>query len=110
MVMAIGVKPDHIFQGIIYHKPNHPLLRQAIQHAFGRQVFAAKANLEHMILCKYLWEVLKKDMGRTPAVGWNVSPTYGPIYLFQERRDRKRMKTTTYFVTANGILVAFTRC
>ena len=55
-------------------------------------------------------EVLKKDMGQTPAVGWNVSPTYGPIYLFQERRDRKRMKTTTYFVTANGILVAFTRC
>ena len=89
MVMAIGVKPDHIFQGIIYHKPNHPLLRQAIQHAFGRQVFAAKANLEHMILCKYLWEVLKKDMGRTPAVGWNVSPTCGPIYLFQERRGRK---------------------
>ena len=42
MVMAIGVKADH------------PLLRQAIQHAFGRQVFAAKANLEYMIFCKFL--------------------------------------------------------
>ena len=54
MVMAIGVKADHIFQGIIYGKPNHPLLRQATQHAFGRQVFAAKANLEYMIFC--LWK------------------------------------------------------
>ena len=69
MVMAIGVKADHIFQGIIYGRPNHPLLRQAIQHAFGRQVFAAKANLEYMIFCKFLWEVLKKDMGQAPTVG-----------------------------------------
>eukprot|EP00439_Symbiodinium_sp_Y106_P081540 s1591_g20.t1 len=26
MVMAIGVKEDHIFQGIIYGKASHPLL------------------------------------------------------------------------------------
>ena len=38
MAMAIGVKE------IIHGKAPHPLLRQAIQHAFSRQVFAAKAN------------------------------------------------------------------
>ena len=53
MVMAIGVKQDHIFQGIIYGKPSHPLLRQAIE----------------------------------PTVGWNISRTYGPIYLCLERYD-----------------------
>ena len=47
LVMAIGVKEDRIFQGIIYSKPSHPLLRQAIQHAFSRQVFAAKAQGQH---------------------------------------------------------------
>ena len=77
MVMAIGVKEDHIFQGIIYGKASHPLLRQAIQHAFGRQVFSAKANMDYMIVCKYLWDTLKRDMGREPAVSWNVSRTYG---------------------------------
>ena len=101
MVMAIGVKADHIFQGIIYGKPRHPLLRQAIQHAFGRQVFAAKANLDYMIYCKF----------QNPRVGWNISPTYGPIYLFQERHDRKKSKIYDneghLVVTAQGMTVAF---
>ena len=114
MVMAIGVKADHIFQGIIYGKPQHPLLRQAIQHAFGRQVFAVKANLEYMIFCKFLWEVLKKDVGQLPCVGWNISPTYGPMYLFQERHDSKKPKIFDndghHFVTAQGKTVAYTRC
>ena len=104
MVMAIGVKADHIFQGIIYGKPRHPLLRQAIQHAFGRQVFAAKANLDYMIYCKF----------QNPRVGWNISPTYGPSYLFQERHDRKKSKIYDneghHFVTVQGMTVAFTRC
>eukprot|EP00439_Symbiodinium_sp_Y106_P053277 s6101_g7.t1 len=109
----VMVKADHIFHGIIYGKPHHPRLRQAIQHAFGRQVFAAKANLEYMIFCKFLWEVLRKDMGQVPTAGWNVSPTYGPIYLFQERYDKKRSKTCDvggHFVPEDGTVVAYTRC
>ena len=52
--MANRVNGDHIFQGIIYGKPSHPLLRQAIQHAFSRQVFAPRANMDSVIFCKYL--------------------------------------------------------
>ena len=103
MVMAIGVKQDHIFQGIIYGKPSHPLLRQAIQHAFCRQVFATKADMEYMIFCKFLWDILKRDMGTEPAVGWNISRTYGPIYLCLERYDG-------HFVTRNGTAATYTRC
>ena len=94
MVMAIGVEQDHIFQGIIYGKPSHPLLllRQAIQHAFGRQVFAAKANMEYMIFCKHPWDLLKRDMGTDPVVGWNVSKTYGPVDMTGSRDGpRSRM-------------------
>ena len=115
LVMAIGVKEDHIFQGIIYGKPGHPLLRQAIQHAFGRKVFALQANLEYMIFCKFLWNALKQDMGVTPTVGWNISRTYGPIYLFQERltKSKKNLPYNSdghYFVTTDGTTVAYTRC
>ena len=94
MGMAIGVKADHIFQGIIYGKPHHPLLRQAIQHAFGRQVFAAKANLEYMIFCKSWWEVLRKDMGQVPTVGWNVTAPSISSRNAVTRSDR-RLTTTT---------------
>ena len=115
MVMAIGVKQDHIFQGIIYAKPSHPLLRQAIQHAFSRQVFAAKANMEYMIFCKHVWDLLKRDMNQDPVVGWNVSRTYGPIYLFLEKQDAPKRRTIYdneghHFVTCNGTVVAYTRC
>ena len=94
MVIAIGIKADHIFPGHrLRQTPSSPASAGHTEHAFGRQAFAAKANLEYKIFCKFLWEVLKKDMGQVPTVGWKVSPTYGPIYLFQERYDKKRMKT-----------------
>ena len=43
--------------------------------------------MEHMIFFKFLWDILKRDMGTEPAVGWNISRTYGPIYLCLERYD-----------------------
>ena len=50
--MAIGIKKDHIFQGIIYGQPKHPLFMRAIAHAFSKDIFARIANLEYMIFCK----------------------------------------------------------
>ena len=35
LLMAIGIKKDHIFQGIIYGQPQHPLFTRAIAHAFS---------------------------------------------------------------------------
>ena len=49
-----------------------------------------------MIFCKYLWDTLKRDMGREPAVGWNVSKTYGPVYLFLERYAGPKKRAKTY--------------
>ncbi|CAE7244687.1 unnamed protein product [Symbiodinium sp. CCMP2456] len=116
LVMAIGVKQDHIFQGIIYGKSGHPLMKMAIQHAFGGRVRTAIANLEYMIFCKYLWATLEADMGKQPKVGWNLSTTYGPVYLFQEKHDVWHKKNGSppneghHFVTARDVLVAYTRC
>ena len=93
-VMAIGVKADHIFQGIIYGKPRHPLLRQAIQHAFGRQDFTAKVNLDYMIFCK--------DMGQNPRVGWNISPTcMVPFISFKNAMTERSRRSTTTRVTTS---------
>ena len=88
MVTAMGVKQDHIVHGIIYGKSFHPLMRAAIQHAFGRKVFAAK------IFCKFLWTTLTNDMGGvTPKVRLNITKTFGPIYLFLEKRSGKQNRS-----------------
>ena len=116
LLMAIGIKQDHIFQGIIYGQPRHPLFMRAIAHAFSKDIFARIANLEYMIFCKALWKFLKDDMQEEPKVGWNISPTYGPVYLLQEKhshqlKSKKDMGNDGhYFVTATNITVAYTRC
>ena len=116
LLMAIGVKKDHIFQGIIYGQPRHPLFMRAIAHAFSKDIFARIANLEYMIFCKALWKFLRDDMREEPQVGWNISPTYGPVYLLQEKysqqlKNKKDMGNDGhYFVTASNITVAYTRC
>ena len=116
LLMAIGVKRDHIFQGIIYGQPKHPLFMRAIAHAFSKDILAKIANLEYMIFCKALWKFLKEDMREEPSVGWNISPTYGPVYLLQEKhshqlKSKKDMGNDGhYFVTATNITVAYTRC
>ena len=117
LLMAIGIKRDHMFQGIIYGQPNkHPLFMRAIAHAFSKDIFSKIANLEYMIFCKALWRFLRDDMKEEPKVGWNISPTYGPIYLLQEKhshqlKNKKDMGNDGhYFVTATNITVAYTRC
>ena len=87
LLMAIGIKRDHIFQGVIYGQPRHPVFMRAIAaiaHAFSKDVMSRVANLEYMIFCKTLRKLLKDDMQQEPAAGWNISPTYGPVYLLQE--------------------------
>ena len=55
-------------------------------------------------------------MKEEPKVGWNISPTYGPVYLLQEKhsqqlKNKKDMGNDGhYFVTATNITVAYTRC
>ena len=39
LLIAIGIKRDHIFQGIIYGQPKHPLFMRAIAHAFPKISF-----------------------------------------------------------------------
>ena len=55
-------------------------------------------------------------MREEPRVDWNISPTYGPVYLLQEKhslhlKNKKDMGDDGhYFVTASNITVAYTRC
>ncbi|CAE7350791.1 unnamed protein product [Symbiodinium sp. CCMP2456] len=66
LLMGIGQRGDHIFQGIIYGQPKHPLLLAAIKHAFSRRILACIANREYMVFCKELWKLLQQDLGRDP--------------------------------------------
>ena len=72
------------------------------------------ASIEYMIFCKFLYNTLHRDMQSRPRVGWNLSPTYGPIYLSQEYNKYKHKAPVQndghYFVTADNTVVAFTRC
>ncbi|CAE7270546.1 unnamed protein product [Symbiodinium sp. KB8] len=111
-----GIKKDHIFQGIIHGQPKHPLFMRAIAHAFSKEIFTKVANLEYMIFCKALWRFLRDDMKQEPAVGWNISPTYGPIYLLQEMHSHTLKSKGDmgndghYFDTKKQFTVAYTRC
>ena len=62
LLMAIGIKKDHILRGIIYGQPRYPLFMRAIAHAFSKEVMSKVANLDYMIFCKALWKSLKDDM------------------------------------------------
>ena len=118
LLMAIGNKRDRIFQGIIYGKPRHPLLLEAIHHCFGSDVLLKKGDLQYMVFCKYLYKLIRADLGQgqRPAAGWNICPRFGPIYLLQEnfceqlKQSKKLSNDGHHFVTASGDLVAFTRC
>ncbi|CAE7249958.1 unnamed protein product [Symbiodinium sp. KB8] len=116
LLMAIGIRRDYIFQGIIYGLPKHPLFMRAIAHAFSKQIFTKVANLEYMIFCKALWRFLREDMKQDPAVGWNISTTYGPVYLLQEMHSHSLKAKGDmgndghYSVTKEKITVAYTRC
>ena len=59
---------------------------RAIAHAFSKDIFSKIANLEYMIFCKALWRFLREDMKEEP---WNISPTYGPVYLLQEKHSHQ---------------------
>ena len=76
MIMAIGVKGDHIFQGTIYGQPRHLLMLAAVNHAFSKTILSKVANLEYMIFCKELWKLLGNDLGHAPQTGWNQSKRY----------------------------------
>ena len=88
VMLSIGIKNDHIFQGIIYGQPRDPLMLRAINHAFSKSVLSKVANLEYMIFCKELWRLLGTDLGHAPQVGWNQSKRFGPIYLLEELEPR----------------------
>ena len=114
LLMGIGQRGDHIFQGIIYGQPKHPLLLAAIKHAFSRRILACVANREYMVFCKELWKLLQQDLGRDPQVGWNLTRLYGPVYLLREHCSKQYKGGATgsdgfHFKTASGHTVALTR-
>ena len=75
LILAIGQKKDHIFQGCILDcSPMHPLMTAAIRHCCNtRQTQLSKC---YMLFCRHLWNLIKDDLnGNDPQHGWNWTPT-----------------------------------
>ena len=87
MVMAIGNRGDHIFQGIIYCRPRHPLLLEAIIQFYSPTILEGAAS-DYLIFCKFLYGAVRENLGHPPQHGWNISSRYGPIHLLRERRSK----------------------
>ena len=71
--MAIGVKKNHIFQGIIYSQPRHKSCKVA--------------NLEYRTICKELWRLLSPS----PNGGVEPNQAVGPGVpeLLQDASDAR---------------------
>ncbi|CAE7342670.1 unnamed protein product [Symbiodinium sp. CCMP2592] len=127
---AIGQKKDHIFQGILLGRQQHPLMTAALRHAFQHKYVDAQGtvNEKYLFFCVALYEVIRQDLlndqvlhptvqGRSLAPGWHLTQTMGPIYLLQEVHENALKKTPHAppneghgFRTATEQLVALTRC
>ena len=116
ITMAIGNRGDHVFQGIIWRRPKHPLLLEAIIQFYSDPIFNGRAQTDYLIFCKFLFRALRESLGYTPQHGWNISSRFGPVYLLREHHS-KEMKDTSdipmdghYMITQGGRLAMFTRC
>ncbi|CAE7738738.1 unnamed protein product [Symbiodinium sp. CCMP2592] len=127
---AIGQKKDHIFQGILMGRRQHPLMTAALRHAFQHKYVDAQGaiNEKYMFFCIALYEIVRQDLlsdpvlhptaqGRRLAPGWHLTQTLGPIYLLQEVHEDqlRRMQGVPPneghgFRTASKQLIALTRC
>ncbi|CAE7363243.1 unnamed protein product [Symbiodinium sp. CCMP2592] len=127
---AIGQKKDHIFQGILMGRRQHPLMTAALRHAFQHKYVDAQGaiNEKYMFFCIALYEIVRQDLlsdpvlhptaqGRSLAPGWHLTQTLGPIYLLQEVHEDqlRRMQGVPPneghgFRTASKQLIALTRC
>ncbi|CAE7578309.1 unnamed protein product [Symbiodinium sp. CCMP2592] len=127
---AIGQKKDHIFQGILLGRRQHPLMTAALRHAFQHKYVDAQGaiNETYLFFCIALYEIVRQDLlndqalhptaqGRSLAPGWHLTQTLGPIYLLQEihENELRRMQGVPLneghgFRTATGQLIALTRC
>ncbi|CAE7506315.1 unnamed protein product, partial [Symbiodinium pilosum] len=116
MVMAIGNRGDHIFHGIIYCRPRHPLVVEAIVQFYSPPIFEGAAASDYLIFCKYLYRVLREKLGHPPQHGWNISSRFGPIYLLRERHSKDLQAHSEiptdghYMVTRLNKIAMFTRC
>ncbi|CAE7412161.1 unnamed protein product [Symbiodinium sp. CCMP2592] len=127
---AIGQKKDHIFQGILLGRRQHPLMTAALRHAFQHKYVDAQGaiNEKYLFFCIALYEIVRQDLlndqvlhptvqGRSLAPGWHLTQTLRPIYLLQEvhENELRRMQGVPPneghgFRTATGQLIALTRC
>eukprot|EP00435_Cladocopium_sp_Y103_P064936 s556_g26.t1 len=83
ILLGIDVHQRHVYQGNILQCPGrHPLITRALSHAM-------QTSPEQLLRCRrrfrqYMWDNLTADLGSPPVHGWNWTPTFGPVYLFQE--------------------------
>eukprot|EP00435_Cladocopium_sp_Y103_P035754 s3156_g9.t1 len=96
IILSIGANRRHVYQGNILQCPaRHPLITRALSDAM--RTTPAQLVRTYLRFCQYLWSELTADLGHAPVHGWNWTPTFGPVYLFQEvllpKPERKEVRT-----------------
>ena len=61
---AIGEKKDHIFQGILMGRQQHPLMLAALKHALQRKYVDSPGQIKetYLFFCRALFDVIFKDL------------------------------------------------
>ena len=67
LVMSIGAARNHIYQSNVFGaRAGHPLFRRALTHVLMiRNAWALK---NYLGFCMFLWQELREDLGRNPAL------------------------------------------
>ena len=72
LMMAIGNRWGHVFQGIIWCRPRHPLLLEALIQFYSEPIFKGRAQTDYLIFCKFLFRALRESLGYTPQHGTGI--------------------------------------
>ena len=61
---AIGEKKDHIFQGILMGRQQHPLMLAALKRALQRKYVDSSGQIKetYLFFCRALFDVIFKDL------------------------------------------------
>ncbi|CAE7306235.1 unnamed protein product [Symbiodinium pilosum] len=102
--------------GIIYCRPRHPLLLEAIIQFYSPAIVDGAAANDYLIFCTFLYGALRDSVGHPPQHGWNISSRHGPVYLLREHHSRDLQAQSEipmdghYMITRHNKIAMFTRC
>lgn len=82
-VSVLSINQGTIFQGILGAIPKHPIIYQALKHAYS--IDAITLNQDYMTFCKEMYNII-----------YNRGITYENIKIYKERNDAGKGMAVTY--------------